>query len=114
MYVRMCVYIFIVWLYIIAAPMVKFLKEHLEKAGCGIGGNFIKAVNCVRKISGGYARGEGVTSIFNLYFQDLILDFWVNCSLFLNNHSSFSFQYLSSYYGDHDLCCPLRTSILNK
>ncbi|KAF2316539.1 hypothetical protein GH714_041880 [Hevea brasiliensis] len=43
------------------APIVKFLKEHLEKAGCGVGDNFIKAVNCDKKISGGYVRGEGVT-----------------------------------------------------
>ncbi|XP_021596042.1 mitochondrial inner membrane protease ATP23 isoform X2 [Manihot esculenta] len=41
-------------------PMVKFLKEHLEKAGCGVGDNFIKAVNCDKEISGGYVRGEGI------------------------------------------------------
>ena len=40
--------------------MVKFLKEHIEKAGCKLGDNFIKAVNCDRKMSGGYIRGEGV------------------------------------------------------
>ncbi|KAF2308423.1 hypothetical protein GH714_009512 [Hevea brasiliensis] len=39
---------------------VKFLKEHLEKAGCGVGDNFIKAVNCDKNISGGYVRGEGI------------------------------------------------------
>ncbi|OAY25620.1 mitochondrial inner membrane protease ATP23 [Manihot esculenta] len=39
---------------------VKFLKEHLEKAGCGIGDNFINAVNCDKNISGGYVRGEGI------------------------------------------------------
>ncbi|GAB2282874.1 hypothetical protein Dimus_017408 [Dionaea muscipula] len=41
-------------------PMVKFLREHLEKAGCGIGENFIKAVNCDILVSGGYTRGEGI------------------------------------------------------
>uniref|UniRef100_A0A0V0HEK8 Mitochondrial inner membrane protease ATP23 n=1 Tax=Solanum chacoense TaxID=4108 RepID=A0A0V0HEK8_SOLCH len=40
-------------------PMVKFLKEHLEKSGCRIGDNFIKASHCDQKISGGYARGRG-------------------------------------------------------
>uniref|UniRef100_M1AUF2 Mitochondrial inner membrane protease ATP23 n=1 Tax=Solanum tuberosum TaxID=4113 RepID=M1AUF2_SOLTU len=41
-------------------PMVKFLKEHLEKSGCRIGDNFIKAIHCDQKISGGYARGRGI------------------------------------------------------
>lgn len=40
--------------------MVKFLKEHLEKSGCRIGDNFVKAVHCDMKISGGYVRGQGV------------------------------------------------------
>ncbi|KAG5568060.1 hypothetical protein H5410_064924 [Solanum commersonii] len=44
----------------VAAPMVKFLKEHLEKSGCRIGDNFIKASHCDQKISGGYARGRGL------------------------------------------------------
>ncbi|KAG5561696.1 hypothetical protein RHGRI_004669 [Rhododendron griersonianum] len=42
------------------APMVKFLKEHLEKAGCGFGEKFINAVHCDKEISGGYTRGEGI------------------------------------------------------
>ncbi|XP_024461411.2 mitochondrial inner membrane protease ATP23 isoform X2 [Populus trichocarpa] len=41
-------------------PMVKFLREHMEKAGCGVGENFLKAVNCDKKIAGGYVRGEGI------------------------------------------------------
>ncbi|KAJ4826265.1 hypothetical protein Tsubulata_018661 [Turnera subulata] len=41
-------------------PMVKFLREHLEKAGCGVGDNFFKAVNCSQEIAGGYVPGEGI------------------------------------------------------
>ncbi|XP_016552652.1 mitochondrial inner membrane protease ATP23 isoform X2 [Capsicum annuum] len=41
-------------------PMVKFLKEHLEKSGCRIGDNFIKAIHCDKKVSGGYVRGHGI------------------------------------------------------
>ncbi|KAK0590489.1 hypothetical protein LWI29_027863 [Acer saccharum] len=41
-------------------PIVKFLKEHLEKSGCAIGDNFIKAFHCDKKISGGYVRGAGI------------------------------------------------------
>ncbi|XP_021899727.1 uncharacterized protein LOC110816022 [Carica papaya] len=41
-------------------PMVKFLKEQMEKAGCVVGENFIKAVHCDKQISGGYVRGQGV------------------------------------------------------
>lgn len=53
---------------------MKFLKENLEKAGCLIGDRFIKAVECDKKISGGYVRGEGVciiskTSMFILPFS---------------------------------------------
>ncbi|CAA2988835.1 mitochondrial inner membrane protease ATP23 [Olea europaea subsp. europaea] len=55
----------------IAAPMVKFLKEHLEKSGCNIGSNFIKAVRCDKKVSGGYLRGEGIVVCSNhLKIQD--------------------------------------------
>ncbi|XP_065877053.1 mitochondrial inner membrane protease ATP23-like isoform X2 [Euphorbia lathyris] len=41
-------------------PMVKLLREHLEKAGCGIGDNFFKAVDCDMKIGGGYVPGKGI------------------------------------------------------
>uniref|UniRef100_A0A803N6E9 Mitochondrial inner membrane protease ATP23 n=1 Tax=Chenopodium quinoa TaxID=63459 RepID=A0A803N6E9_CHEQI len=41
-------------------PMVRFLMENLEKSGCSIGDNFIKAVDCKRKLSGGYVRGGGI------------------------------------------------------
>ncbi|ESR59912.1 hypothetical protein CICLE_v10016815mg [Citrus x clementina] len=41
-------------------PTVKFLRQHLEKAGCGFGDKFIKAVHCNKKIAGGYVRGEGI------------------------------------------------------
>ncbi|XP_021762120.1 mitochondrial inner membrane protease ATP23-like [Chenopodium quinoa] len=41
-------------------PMVRFLMENLEKSGCSIGDNFIKAVDCKQKISGGYVCGGGI------------------------------------------------------
>ncbi|MCL7035576.1 hypothetical protein MKW94_003767 [Papaver nudicaule] len=41
-------------------PTVKFLKENLEKAGCGIAENFIRAVKCSKQIGGGYVRGQGI------------------------------------------------------
>lgn len=44
-------------------PTVKFLREHLEKSGCHVGDGFIKAVECDKKISGGYVRGEGVCTV---------------------------------------------------
>ncbi|XP_061341868.1 mitochondrial inner membrane protease ATP23-like [Gastrolobium bilobum] len=47
------------------SPTVKFLREHLEKAGCLIGDNFIKAVNCEQKVAGGYTRGEGIVVCSN-------------------------------------------------
>ncbi|ERN13696.1 hypothetical protein AMTR_s00049p00146280 [Amborella trichopoda] len=42
------------------SPTVKFLKENLEKAGCRIGEDFVKAVECDKQISGGYVRGDGI------------------------------------------------------
>lgn len=49
---------------------MKFLREHLEKAGCVVGDNFIKAVHCDKLISGGYVRGEGVLLFVQLnYFR---------------------------------------------
>ncbi|KAK4386919.1 Mitochondrial inner membrane protease ATP23 [Sesamum angolense] len=52
-------------------PMVKFLKEHLEKSGCSIGSNFIKAVNCEEATAGGYVAGGGIVVCSNhLQLQD--------------------------------------------
>lgn len=41
-------------------PMVKFLKEKMEKAGCVVSDNFIKAGHCDKKIAGYYAFNEGI------------------------------------------------------
>ncbi|XP_030544792.2 mitochondrial inner membrane protease ATP23 [Rhodamnia argentea] len=46
-------------------PTVRFLKEQLEKAGCPLGDNFIKAVNCEEKVSGGYMPGLGIVVCSN-------------------------------------------------
>ncbi|KAL3723036.1 hypothetical protein ACJRO7_035253 [Eucalyptus globulus] len=46
-------------------PMVRFLKEQLEKAGCSLGDNFIKAVNCDGQVSGGYMPGLGIVVCSN-------------------------------------------------
>ncbi|KAL5187642.1 Mitochondrial inner membrane protease ATP23 [Glycine soja] len=41
-------------------PMVRFLRERLEKAGCAVGDNFFKAVTCDEEMAGAYVRREGV------------------------------------------------------
>ncbi|KAJ8623771.1 hypothetical protein MRB53_032301 [Persea americana] len=41
-------------------PTVKFLREHLENAGCFVGEKFFKAVECDNHISGGYVPGQGI------------------------------------------------------
>ncbi|CAL0332989.1 unnamed protein product [Lupinus luteus] len=46
-------------------PMVRFLREQMEKAGCGVGDNFIKAVNCEQRLAGGFMRGEGIVVCSN-------------------------------------------------
>ncbi|GFP95467.1 mitochondrial inner membrane protease atp23 [Phtheirospermum japonicum] len=52
-------------------PMVRFLREHLEKSGCGIGSNFIKAVHCKGATAGGYVKGQGIVVCSNrLQIQD--------------------------------------------
>ncbi|KAJ6298678.1 hypothetical protein OIU76_019769 [Salix suchowensis] len=50
-------------------PMVKFLREHMGKAGCGVGEKFVKAVNCDKKIAGGYVRGEGAFDCMIFFFR---------------------------------------------
>lgn len=49
--------------------MVKFLKQQMGKAGCNIGDNFIKAVNCQQSVAGGYISGEGVILTFLFLFM---------------------------------------------
>ncbi|KAK6928450.1 hypothetical protein RJ641_007041 [Dillenia turbinata] len=39
--------------------------EHLAKPGCAIGDNFIKAIYCDQKISGGHVRSEGIMACSN-------------------------------------------------
>lgn len=52
-------------------PMVKFLREHLEKSGCGVGDQFFKAIHCDQNLSGGYIKGEGIMVCSNhLNIQD--------------------------------------------
>ncbi|XP_051144442.1 mitochondrial inner membrane protease ATP23 [Andrographis paniculata] len=53
-------------------PMVRFLRENIEKSGCSVGSNFIKAVDCgTAGAAGGYVRGEGITVCYNnVQFQD--------------------------------------------
>ena len=57
----------------LTAPMVKFLKEQMEKSGCRFGDNFIRAVHCDKQIAGGYVRGEGVLLFFYLTLTLFIL-----------------------------------------
>lgn len=46
---------------------MRFLREQLEKAGCLVGDNFIKAVKCNETgIAGGYTKGKGVLFSFSL------------------------------------------------
>lgn len=42
----------------ISAPMVKFLRENLEISACSNGDKFIKAMNCDKKINGGFSLEE--------------------------------------------------------
>lgn len=51
----------------LSGPQVRFLREQLEKAGCLVGDNFIKAVKCNESgIAGGYTKGKGVLVSFSL------------------------------------------------
>ncbi|KAG6437163.1 hypothetical protein SASPL_102074 [Salvia splendens] len=53
---------------------VKFLIENLEKSGCRIGNNFIRAVNCDRPAAGGFARGYGIEICSNyLHMEDEVV-----------------------------------------
>lgn len=52
-------------------PTVKFLREHLAKAGCVVGDNFIKVDHCDKEVAGGYVRGQGIVVCGNhLTMQD--------------------------------------------
>ncbi|CAH8386183.1 unnamed protein product [Eruca vesicaria subsp. sativa] len=52
-------------------PIVKFLMEQMEKSGCRVGDNFVKAVVCTGPVAGGYTKGRGITVCSNyLTIQD--------------------------------------------
>ncbi|KEH29843.1 putative peptidase M76, ATP23 [Medicago truncatula] len=46
-------------------PTARFLREHLEKAGCPVQDNFFKAINCDQNHAGGYVPGEGIVVCAN-------------------------------------------------
>lgn len=52
-------------------PKVKFLMDHLKRAGCGSSASFIKADRCDDRVSGGYLQGKGIVVCSNeLRLQD--------------------------------------------
>ncbi|KAF3586959.1 hypothetical protein F2Q69_00032492 [Brassica cretica] len=52
-------------------PIVKFMMEQMEKSGCRVGDNFVKAVVCTGPVAGGYTKGRGITVCSNyLTIQD--------------------------------------------
>ncbi|XP_013584115.1 PREDICTED: mitochondrial inner membrane protease ATP23-like [Brassica oleracea var. oleracea] len=52
-------------------PIVKFLMGQMEKSGCRVGDNFVKAVVCTGPVAGGYTKGRGITVCSNyLTIQD--------------------------------------------
>lgn len=78
-------------------PTVKFLIEHLENAGCFVEKKFIKAVECDKKISGGYVRGEGVYTCLLLLLMISIHIVFV--TKFLCWLSTYMTQAFSSIWG---------------
>ncbi|XP_008808164.1 mitochondrial inner membrane protease atp23 [Phoenix dactylifera] len=55
-------------------PMVRFLREHMEKAGCPVWVRLLMAINCRDQVAaGGYASGQGITVCCNhMTYQDEI------------------------------------------
>ncbi|KAL0858185.1 hypothetical protein Bca101_063339 [Brassica carinata] len=52
-------------------PIVKFLMEQMEKSGCRVNDNFVKAVVCTGPVAGGFTKGRGITVCSNyLTIQD--------------------------------------------
>ncbi|GFP85443.1 mitochondrial inner membrane protease atp23 [Phtheirospermum japonicum] len=52
-------------------PMVRFLRDHLEKLGCGIGSNIIKAGHCKGATADRYVKDQGIVACSNrLQIQD--------------------------------------------
>ncbi|CAH9061070.1 unnamed protein product [Cuscuta epithymum] len=52
-------------------PKVRFLMDHMKKAGCEISSDFIKANQCDAMVSGGYLQGKGIVICSNhLSLQD--------------------------------------------
>ena len=41
-----------------AAPMVKFMLEHMAKCGCPVGDNYFTVRNCDEKVGGGFDAHE--------------------------------------------------------
>lgn len=53
------------------SPLIKFLREAMEKAGCPVGDKFFRVEECNMNVSGGFMPGEGVVICSNhILFQD--------------------------------------------
>ncbi|KAF3607743.1 hypothetical protein DY000_02051572 [Brassica cretica] len=60
-------------------PIVKFMMEQMEKSGCRVGDNFVKAVVCTGPVAGGYTKGRGVVKTFFVFFYSQFLLFIYVC-----------------------------------
>ena len=89
---RVSQFFFSFFLFHCLAPMVKFMKENLEKSGCAIGNKFIRAINCQAKISGGYVRGEGVRICF-FFYQMKCIEVFRLCEFESNTSIDLRFQF---------------------
>lgn len=47
--------------------------EQMEKSGCRVGDNFVKAVVCTGPVAGGYTKGRGVVKTFFGFFNVFFL-----------------------------------------
>lgn len=56
--------------------------EQMEKSGCRVGDNFVKAVVCTGPVAGGFTRGKGV-KIASMYALKLLDLFMLMLSSFL-------------------------------
>lgn len=43
--------------------------EQMEKSGCRVGDNFVKAVVCTGPVAGGFTKGRGVNTFFDVYYN---------------------------------------------
>lgn len=90
-------------------PMVKFVREAMEKAGCPVSDTFFKPEECTMNVGGGFKQDDGVRSSLSLSQPYFSRNFVRNSSMSAATYLHLSIEKICFLYVNHHL---VKTSMI--